>query len=243
MITPVSRLSNRNILARFAVASLLCAAIATVYFTPAREWITLDNARRIVGALRSVWYGPLVFMALYAFGCVVAIPATVFVISAGIIWGAALGGVYALLGGSIGALGAYWIARFVGAGLLPKLGRHGIRAEKQLEKAGFKSMLILRLLPVFPFAVLNYAAGVARMGVAHFYFGTLLGAAPAHFIVTYSADALASGKLRGEDAFLRLLVVGTLLALLALVPMMIKKRLEKGWVGEGGEAVTMTDSR
>lgn len=216
-----------RLLARIALALFLIAAVAALYLTPARNYLTLEKAREVIATFRSLSYGPILFVGLYALGCVFAVPASIFIIAAGIIWGALFGGLYALAGGVLGAFCSFAVGKFIGAGLLPKLGKHGRRLERQLEKAGFRSMLILRLVPIFPFAVLNYAAGVAGMGAADYVFATALGTAPSHFIVAYSADAIANGQLTSQGAFLRILVVGVLLAALVLVPLAFRKKVEE----------------
>ncbi|MEO8218849.1 MAG: TVP38/TMEM64 family protein [Acidobacteriota bacterium] len=204
---------------------LLLVVVGALYVSPARSYLTIEHARALVVTLRSLWYGPLLFIAAYALGCVVAMPATIFVVSAGIIWGCQFGGTYSLIGGVIGAGLSFFIGRFIGGGLLTRLGKQGRRVERQLESGGFQSMLILRLVPLVPFPVLNYAGGVARMRFRDFILATLIGAAPSHYIITYSADAIASGSLSAGHAFLRILIAGVLMATLVLLPLALKKRV------------------
>lgn len=225
---------NVRLLARIAVALIVAAVAGALYFTPLRSYLTLEEARRVISAFRTLSYGPLVFIALYAAGCVFAVPASIFIIAAGIIWGALFGGIYALTGGVLGAFLSYSVGKFIGAGLLPRLGKHGRRVEHQLERAGFRSMLVLRLVPIFPFAVLNYAAGVASMAAGDYILATALGTAPSHFIVAYSADAIANGELTSERAFLRILIVGALLAALVLIPLAFRKKVEQTVAEETG---------
>ena len=185
----------------------------------------VEHARAVVAKARSLWYAPLIFIACYMVGCIVAAPATIFVVTAGIIWGWEFGGTYSLLGGVLGASVSFFIGRFIGGGLLTKLGKQGRRVERQLETGGFHSMLILRLVPLVPFPVLNYAGGVARMRFRDYFFATLIGAAPSHYIITYSADAIASGSLSAGSAFLRIFIAGVLMAGLVLLPLAFKKRV------------------
>lgn len=223
-----------QLLARIAVALVLFGAVAAIYLTPAREYLTLEHAKQLISKFRAMSYGPALFIVLYAAGCVFAVPASIFIIAAGIIWGAVFGGIYALAGGVLGAFCSYAVGKFIGAGLLPRLGKHGRRVEHQLEKAGFRSMLVLRLVPIFPFAVLNYAAGVAGMAAGDYILATALGTAPSHFIVAYSADAIANGQLTSERAFLRIFVVGVLIAALVLLPLAFRKKVEATVADETG---------
>lgn len=215
-------LSRRNLL-KVAAVALLGAAFVALWFSPLREHLTRDNIRHTVEQIRGVWYAPLVFIVAYAAGCVVALPASLFVIAAGFIWGWLLGGAYAMVGGMIGASISFFAGRFLGEGLLERFGRVGRLVAKQVDHAGFKSMLIARNIPGIPFAVLNYGAGVAGVGFRDYFFATLIGIMPSKFVFTYCADALFNGSMSEGDAFKRLVIVcGLVLAMLAL-PKLVKR--------------------
>lgn len=225
--------ARRGALGRVLAAVILLAVVTALYFSPAREYFTFDYARLMIAKLRSIWYGPLILILSYGVGTVFALPATLFVCLAGIIWGPLLGGVYALAGGCLGATLSFLVARFIGGGVLRRFGKRGMRLEKHLETAGFSTILALRLVPGIPFPVLNYAAGVAGVPFRDYFFATLIGSAPAHFVFAYSAHAIAGGTLTGWQAFYRLLIAGALMAALVFIPMMIKRRLRKRDAGEG----------
>lgn len=225
----MSLLRKQNV-GRLLVLLLLIGAILLVSFSPLHDYFTLKNARTMVGELRKLWYGPLLFGLLFIVGCVLIVPASVFVLSAGVIWGWKLGGLYALISGALGAMASYGLGSYMGAGVLERFGAVGQRVTRQVERAGFSSLLVMRLVPVFPFALLNYGSGVAGVPPRVFAGATLFGMAPSIFIFAYSADALFNGTMKGEDAFKRLLIVGTLLAALVLLPNLIKRLRARGIV-------------
>lgn len=214
---------SRRALVKIAMAIVLAACVAAIYFTPLREHLSRENIRNTVEHFRGVWYGPIVFIAVYAIGCVLAIPASVFVLSAGVIWGWKLGGTYALIGGVLGATLSFYVARFIGEGLLERFGRVGKAVAKQVDHAGFRSLLVLRLIPLFPFAVLNYGAGVAGVGLLDFVFATALGLAPSNFVFAYCSDALFNGTMSEGDAIKRLFIVAALMLAIVLIPMLLKR--------------------
>ena len=146
-------------------------------------------------------------------------------IAAGVIWGWKLGAVYAIIGGFLGAMAAYYVGRFLGEGLLDKFGSVGRAVRRQVESAGFTSMLIVRLIPGPPFAVWNYAAGVARMRFRDYALATLIGMIPSHIVFTYCADSLVNGTMTQGDAIKRLAIVCALLLALIMIPLYIKKRM------------------
>src|SRR5205823_3345626 len=125
--------------------------------------------------------------------------------------------------GMLGASASYFLGRYLGEGLLDRFGKAGAAVSRQIKRAGFQTMLIIRLIPGPPFAMWNYGAGVARFPFGVYFLATLLGTLPAHFVFAYSADALFSGTMTERDAVKRLAIVGALFIAMALVPTVIKR--------------------
>ncbi len=216
---------NRRNAIKLAMLAVLAGGVVALYFSPLRAYLTKSHIVDLIAWLRGLWYGPLVLIALYAIGCVFAIPASVFVIAAGVIWGWKLGSLYAITGGMLGAVASYYVGGFLGEGLLEKFGSAGHAVRRQVENAGFTSMLIVRLIPGPPFAVWNYAAGIARMRFRDYFWATLIGVVPSHIVFTYCADSLVNGTMTQGDALKRLAIVCALMLALIAIPLVIKKRL------------------
>lgn len=214
---------SRRVLFRIAVAVLLAAAVVGIYLSPAREHLTRENVREFVEHLRGVWYGPAVFIGTFTVACVFALPASVFVLAAGFIWGWLLGGVYSILGGLLGAVLSFYVGRFVGEGMLEKFGRIGRAVAKQVDHATFRSLVAMRFIPGIPFAVLNYGAGVAGVRIRDFVPSTLVGVIPPMFVFAYCADALFNGSMTEGDAVVRLSIVCMLMLAITLLPVVVKK--------------------
>jgi uncharacterized membrane protein YdjX (TVP38/TMEM64 family) len=216
---------NRRNAIKLAMLAVLAGGAIALYFSPLRTYLTKAHIVDFIAWLRGLWYGPFVLIGLYAVGCIFAIPASIFVIAAGVIWGWKLGAVYAVTGGILGAIASYFVGRFLGEGLLDKFGYAGRAVRRQVESAGFTSMLIVRLIPGPPFAVWNYAAGIARMRFRDYFWATLLGIIPSHIVFTYCADSLVNGTMTQGDALRRLAIVCALLLALITIPLLIKKRM------------------
>jgi phospholipase D1/2 len=227
-------MTSRNLL-KLVLACLVAGAIAALWFSPLRAQMTRENVIGAVAHLRGLWYAPLVLILLYAVGCIFAIPASFFILAAGAIWGWKLGGTYAMIGGVLGATLSFLVARFIGEGLLEKFGSMGQKVKKQVAHAGFKSLLILRLIPVFPFAVLNYGSGVAGVRLRDFVLATTLGLITSNYVFAYSADALLQGNMTEGEAIKRLAVVGLLLISVIMVPTLIKRRMSQAVVESDAE--------
>jgi uncharacterized membrane protein YdjX (TVP38/TMEM64 family) len=214
---------SRRLVFRLAAVAALAGLFVAIWFSPLREHLTRENIRAAVEQIRGVWYSPIVYVLVYAAGCMVALPASIFVIAAGFIWGWLLGGCYAMVGGMLGAVVSYFAGRFIGEGLLERFGRVGKLVAKQVDHAGFKSLLVLRNIPGIPFAVLNYGAGVAGVRFRDYFFATIIGIAPSKFVFTYCADALFNGSMSEGDALKRLAVVCLLVVAMVLLPTMVKR--------------------
>lgn len=214
---------SRRTLIKAAVALVLAAVVAAVWFSPLREQLTRENVRAFVEHLRGLWYGPLVFIVVFAAGCIFAAPASVFCVAAGFIWGWLLGGTYALIGGLLGAIASFYVARFVGEGLLHRFGRIGEMVKKQVDHAGFRNLLILRYIPGIPFAVLNYGAGVAGVRFRDYLPATILGVIPPMFVFAYCADALFNGTMSEGDVVRRIVIACALMLTLTLIPLFVKR--------------------
>jgi uncharacterized membrane protein YdjX (TVP38/TMEM64 family) len=212
---------------KIALVVVIIGVVAGVYFSPLRDHLSRSRIRADVDVLRTLWYGPVALIAAYAAGCVFAVPASIFIIAAGVVWGWKFGTLYAMCGAMIGASLSYFVGRFLGEGLLDKFGRAGRAVESQVASAGFKTMLVVRLIPGPPFAVWNYGAGVANVKFSDYFFGTLLGTLPAHLIFAYCADALFNGTMTEGDALKRLVVVAALILAMVFLPNLIRKRVKR----------------
>jgi uncharacterized membrane protein YdjX (TVP38/TMEM64 family) len=203
--------------ARIGLLIVLLLALALVWFSPLRAHLNRDEIRGAVESVRGTWYAPLVLIAMYAVGCVLAIPASLFIIAAGAIWGWLLGGTLAMFGGMLGAMASFYTGRFFGSG----------EGHPRLRDAGFRSLLILRLLPIFPFAVLNYGAGIARVNSAAFFLSTFLGLIPSNFVFAWSADEIFNGSLDGRGVMMRLLTVAALCIVAVAIPSLLAHTMRR----------------
>jgi Uncharacterized conserved protein len=231
---------NSRTLLKIAVLLLLVGAVCAVLFSPLRQHLTIASAREWVthtrASVHGVWWAPLVLIVTYAVGCVFAIPASIFVIVSGALWGWKLGGLYATAGGLLGAIASYFVGRFLGEGLLHRFGRAGQMVMKQAKNAGFQSMLIVRLIPGPPFAVWNYGAGVAGVPFRDYVLATAIGILPSHMIFAYSADAIFSGTMTEGEAIRRLAIVGALLIGMVVLTSALKKRVTAAGKTTAGDA-------
>lgn len=165
------------------------------------------------------------FMAIYIIQTALSLPgAAILSLAAGAIFGTLMGTVYAVISASIGATLAFLVTRYLLRDFV--LGRFGSRLEgmnSELEQRGFNYLLFLRLVPVFPFFLINLAAGLTRLPLRTFMLGTLLGIIPGGFVFVNAGASLATVTSLSGIATPRVLGSFALLGLFALLPVLYTK--------------------
>jgi uncharacterized membrane protein YdjX (TVP38/TMEM64 family) len=127
-------------------------------------------------------------------GDVVLFPGTPLTVLAGAVLGSFWGTVVSIVGNVIGASCAFLISRYLLKNFIqnkvlkkyPKVDRF----EGELSKNGFFVVLFLRLVPVFPFNILNFLLGVTEVKFKDYFFGTLVGIIPGTFLFVYFGESV-----------------------------------------------------
>jgi uncharacterized membrane protein YdjX (TVP38/TMEM64 family) len=165
------------------------------------------------------------FMSIYIIQTALSLPgAAILSLAAGAIFGSAMGTFYAVISASIGATLAFLVTRYLLRDFV--LARFGSRLEgmnRELEQRGFNYLLFLRLVPVFPFFLINLAAGLTRLPLRTFIVGTLLGIIPGGFVFVNAGASLATITSLSGIASPRVLGSFALLGLFALLPVLYTK--------------------
>ena len=169
------------------------------------------------------------FIGVYVVQTALSLPgATILSLAAGAVFGNIRGTIFVNIGATLGATIAFLLARYLLRDLIQK--RFGSRLDginTELEAAGFNYLLFLRLVPIFPFFLINLGAGMTRIPLRAFFWGTMLGIIPGSFVYCNAGASLASINRVGEIASPRVLGSFALLGLFALVPVFYKKLRRK----------------
>ncbi len=165
------------------------------------------------------------FMAVYILQTALSLPgAAILSLAAGAIFGSIMGTVYAVIAATIGATLAFLVTRYLLRDLV--LNKFGSKLEgmnRELEQRGFSYLLFLRLVPLFPFFLINLAAGLTRLPLRTFFLGTMIGIIPGGFVYVNAGASLASIDSLSAVASPRVLGSFALLGLFALVPVLYNK--------------------
>jgi uncharacterized membrane protein YdjX (TVP38/TMEM64 family) len=139
---------------------------------------------------------PLAFVAVYALATVAFVPGSILTLAAGAIFGLAAGTVYALLAATCGASLAFLVSRYAVRGLVAEhVVTHARFAaiDRAVAREGRRIVFLLRLSPLFPFNLLNYALGVTSVRFVD-YLVACTGMLPGTLLYVYY------GKLAGDVA-------------------------------------------
>lgn len=165
------------------------------------------------------------FMALYIIQTALALPgAAILSLSAGALFGPLWGTLYAVTAASIGATLSFLLTRYLLRDYV--LERFGSRLEginRELEERGMNYLLFVRLVPLFPFFLVNLASGLTRLPLRTFMLGTFIGIIPGGFVYVNAGSGLASIAVLSDIASPRVLWSLALLGLFALLPALYAK--------------------
>lgn len=150
------------------------------------------------------------FIALYIAVVTLSLPGAVYMtISSGILFGALAGGLASIVGATIGAILVFLIARTAfGEHLLRRAGPLAARLAKGFRADAFSYLLFLRLVPAFPFFIVNLVAALAGVRLAPFVAATALGVVPAAFAFASVGAGLDSVIAAQESAYRACLEAG-----------------------------------
>ncbi|NUO39919.1 MAG: TVP38/TMEM64 family protein [Gemmatimonadaceae bacterium] len=178
-----------------------------------------------ITAARRLRYLVPVFVVVYVSAVTFALPAAPLTLAGGALFGFWRGVVLNWLGATLGALMAYLFASALcGEACRALLGGRAEALERLAAEHGFLGTLRLRLVPVVPFSVLNYAAALAGVRRRDYALATALGIIPGTAVYTYFADSLLQGVAgAGRHALLRVSLAGALLLALSFVPAVVRR--------------------
>ena len=166
------------------------------------------------------------FVALFLVIGLFLLPgATLLSVCSGAVFGLPLGPLLVSLGSTLGAVLAFFVARYILRDWVEE--RFGERLQPiqaGLCENDIHYILVLRLVPLFPFFLVNIAMGASQVSWKMFMLGTLLGKLPATWVYANAGSHLASLRSLSDITSPGMMGALTLLGLLALTPVIYKQR-------------------
>lgn len=192
--------------------------------------LAVANRERLDAAAVELWvqeagiWAPLAFVALYALAAVLFMPGSVLTLAGGALFGPLWGTLYNLAGATLGATLAFLAARYLAADWVAR--RAGGRVRRLVagvEAEGWRFVAFVRLVPLFPFNLLNYALGLTRIRTLSYAVATLVFMAPAAIAYTYVGYAGREALAGGEGMLRKALLALGLLAAVAFLPRLVAR--------------------
>ncbi len=220
---------------------VLAAGLAAFFVFDLGQYLTLDALKENRQALtdwvaRSGIVAGLIYAALYAVATAFSIPAgAVMTIAGGFMFGPLVGGALTVIGATIGATALFLAARHAFADILrAKAGGAIQKMESGFQDNALSYLLFLRLIPAFPFFLVNLVPAFLGVRLGTYVVGTALGIIPGSLVYASVGDGVGAVLEAGQDVNLGIIfeprfllpIVG--LGILSLLPIAYKKYKARG---------------
>jgi uncharacterized membrane protein YdjX (TVP38/TMEM64 family) len=209
---------------KLAVFALIVAAAAIGLW---RSGLLHDRAALIAVIDRARGMPLLIPLFLVAYTVAVAfgLPASPLTLAGGALFGVWGGIALNWCGAMAGAFAAFLFAHLLCRDdCRDLLGRRQDALDRLAARHGFLGTLRLRLVPVVPFALVNYGAALAGVGRRDYLLATAIGILPGTAVYTWFADSLLQGAAgAGRHALVRVSIAGALLLVLSFVPTLVAR--------------------
>lgn len=183
-------------------------------------------------------WGPLVYIAIYAAAVVLAIPGSAISIVGGVLFGSVRGIVVVSVGSTLGAALAFLVSRHIARASIARRFEHNARFQalnKMAKDHGAVIVAITRLLPLFPFNLLNYGFGLTQVRFWTYVFWSWLCMLPGTILYVVGSDAVSTAVAQKKIPWPLVIILVVVLALIAVLIRQARKKLKEK---EGEDART-----
>jgi uncharacterized membrane protein YdjX (TVP38/TMEM64 family)/Fe-S oxidoreductase len=206
---------------RIGLLLVLIGAIIATRAVGVTRYLEQENLRNLIQDA-GLW-APAIYMLTYTLAPVLFLPGLPITIIGGILFGPFWGVVYSIVGATAGACLAFLVSRYAARGWIEyKLkSPRWKKLDEGVEKQGWKIVALTRLIPLFPFNLLNYAFGLTKIGLVPYALATslfMLPACIAFIVLSSSLLDLLKGRMSKEILIGLLLIVAV-----SLIPVIYRK--------------------
>jgi uncharacterized membrane protein YdjX (TVP38/TMEM64 family) len=241
-------MNSRNLIFRSVLVATLVAAI--IWLGLHRQLLqpaTIERQLQRFGG-----WAPILFLLLYALATVVFVPGSVLTVAGGALFGPIWGTLWNLTGATLGATLAFVIARYVASDwVAARIGERLGRLMRGVEEEGWRFVAFVRLVPLFPFNLMNYAFGLTRIRLREYVLASFVCMAPGALVYTYLGYAGREAASGQAGAIRKALLALALLAAVAFLPRVVRRVKGRRFTDpatlkrrlESGEQVALMDVR
>ncbi|MCE5335144.1 MAG: VTT domain-containing protein, partial [Desulfobacteraceae bacterium] len=228
--------SPAGLFIRLGILLLLIGGVWAVRSTGASGYLDQEALRNLIQS-----YGllaPLFYMLVYALAPALFLPGLPITVAGGILFGPFWGVVYTITSSTVGACVAFLISRYLARDWIERKLRspRWKRLDEEVERHGWKVVALTRLIPLFPFNLLNYAFGLTKVKFLHYAAATFFCMLPACIaFIVFSSSLLDLIRGRVSPTFIAGIC---LIILVSLIPVFYRKRQKSRLPSEEPEVRT-----
>lgn len=210
-------MNNNRLIRILLIFGLAVGIVIAIVYRDSFEVAALEAWINDAGVL-----APIVFMLIYALATVLFLPGSVITLAGGALFGPVLGTFYNLTGATLGAMLAFLISRYLASDwIADKAGGRVKQLINGVEGEGWRFVAFVRLVPLFPFNLLNYALGLTRIRFLHYLIASYVFMLPGAIAYTYLGYAGREAIGGGEGLIQKILIALALLAAVAFLPRIV----------------------
>ena len=227
---PVAQPTSTARVGKVVIAAAIVGVVAAFFYFDLGRYLSLDalkQHRDQLLAFTQTHYAAavLLFILTYVVVAGLALPgAVILTLAGGFLFGSLLGTLFVNLGATTGAVLAFLASRYLLHDTVEqKFGKWLGPFQEGFAKDAFSYLLTLRLIPLFPFFMVNLVSGLTRVNVGTYAGATAIGIIPGSFVYAYAGRQLGSINTLKEIASPNVIGAFVLLGLFALIPIVYKK--------------------
>ncbi|MAS63535.1 MAG: TVP38/TMEM64 family protein [Euryarchaeota archaeon] len=202
---------------------ILLLLIGIIFAIINRENFNSENITNYLDSFGN--FAPLIFIFIYAIATVLFLPGLILTMMAGAFFGPIFGTIYSIIGATIGATLAFLSARYLTTGRIEKMieGNKLDYIKKSVEGEGWKFIAYTRLVPLFPFNLLNYSYGLTNIKLRDYIWASFIFMLPGTFAYVYLGFAGTEIINNEENLISTILILIAIFATIFYIPHYLKK--------------------
>lgn len=213
-------MTTRAFLARILLGLVIAGAALWLFVN--RERLDPALIQTVVHDLGP--WAPVAHIVLFTLATLLFVPGALFGLAGGALFGPLWGAMLNLVGATLGATAAFLLGRYLAEGWVRR--RAGPRLERLIsgvEAEGWRFVAFVRLVPLFPFNLVNYALGLTRIPLAQYVAASLVCMVPGTLAFAWLGYAGREAAAGNETAMRYALLALGLLAAIAFLPRLVRR--------------------
>jgi len=214
--------------------AIVIAVVVLDRFTGLSGYLTFENLvenKQLLAKLVADNFAisVVIYVVVYTLAVGLSIPgATMLTLAGGFLYGTLFGIVFVNMGATGGAFIAFFAARyFLGGSLQDKYGEKLKKFNAEFDANGHNYLIMLRLMPVFPFFLINLLAGLTTIKVRTFIWTTSLGIIPGSAVYAFAGSQLETINTPKDILSFNIVLAFVVLGLFSVIPVLVKKLRKK----------------